>query len=110
MTESQKLEILFQTLADGNRLKILRSIGRNACSVSEIVSATGLSQPLVSHHLKTLRERSILETKREGPFVFYSLKDVRLLDVLGVFSEISGGIADAGDDRRMFLCPKWYKR
>jgi DNA-binding transcriptional ArsR family regulator len=110
MNELQKLEILFQTLADGNRLRILQSIGRNACSVSEIVSATGLSQPLVSHHLKTLRERSILETKREGPFVFYSLRDVRLLEVLGIFSEIGGGITEIEKDRRMFLCPKWYKR
>jgi DNA-binding transcriptional ArsR family regulator len=110
MIESQKLEILFQTLADRNRLKILQSIGRNACSVSEIVSATGLSQPLVSHHLKTLRERSILETRREGPFIFYSLKDVRLLDVLGIFSEISSGITETDGGRRMFLCPKWYKR
>ena len=83
-----KLQNIFQTLGDVNRLKIIRIIGDQSRSVSEIVEAVKLSQPLVSHHLRVLREQGILKTKREGPFIYYKLSDERILDALGIFSEI----------------------
>ena len=88
MNNGQKLEALFQTLGDANRLRILRTIGNESRSVSEIVQITELSQPLVSHHLRVLREQNILKTKREGPFIYYEINDRRILDALGIFSEL----------------------
>ena len=70
MDDALKLQHLFQTLGDANRLKIIKFIGERERSVSEIVEALGLSQPLVSHHLRILRERQILLTKRTGPFIY----------------------------------------
>lgn len=109
MDDSQKLQLLFQTLGDSNRLKIISFIGEKECSVSEIVESTGLSQPLVSHHLRTLRESQVLETKRSGPFVYYKLKDVRLLSALGIFSEIANSIEDKEVDSSMFCTPQWWR-
>jgi DNA-binding transcriptional ArsR family regulator len=103
------LEYLFQTLADRNRLKIIRVIGNRTCSVTELVAATGLSQPLVSHHLKDLRTKQVLETERQGPFVYHRLKDVRILDALGIFSEIAGKISDKKYQERAFAFPPWFK-
>ena len=110
MNDLTKLGHLFQTLADGNRLKIIGFIDTKTCSVSEIVAATGLSQPLVSHHLKILRDHSILETERQGPFVYHKLKDIRILDALGVFSEIAQNIAEVENQERTFSCPPWFKK
>ncbi len=109
MDDSQKLQLLFQTLGDSNRLKIISFIGEKECSVSEIVDSTGLSQPLVSHHLRTLRESQVLETKRSGPFVYYKLKDHRLLSALGIFSEIANSIEDKEVDSSMFFSPPWWR-
>ena len=88
MDDGIKLQNIFQTLGDLNRLRIIRIVGKLSRSVSEIVEAAKLSQPLVSHHLRVLKEQGILKTKREGPFVYYELSDVRILDALGIFSEI----------------------
>jgi DNA-binding transcriptional ArsR family regulator len=85
-----KLQLIFQTLSDGNRLKIIKFINDSECSVSQIVEETKLSQPLVSHHLKTLRERQILETTRDGPFIYYRLRDKRLLSMFDSIIEITG--------------------
>lgn len=82
------LQKIFQVLGDLNRLRIVLFIGNKTCSVSEIVQATGLSQPLVSHHLRALKEMMVLQTKREGPFIFYQLKDRRLLEAVDLFKEI----------------------
>jgi|WetSurMetagenome_2_1015567.scaffolds.fasta_scaffold77766_3 DNA-binding transcriptional ArsR family regulator len=75
------LQRIFQTLSDTNRLKIIKFVNDGECSVSQIVEEMKLSQPLVSHHLRTLRECQILETTRNGPFIYYRLKDKKLLNI-----------------------------
>lgn len=98
MDNAQKLQLIFQTLGDANRIRIIQFIGEKECSVSEIVQASNLSQPLVSHHLRVLRENQVLDTERKGPFVIYKLKDKRLLEALELFlrmfSEVNGSNPD----------------
>lgn len=83
MTDSNKtLARLFKALGDTNRLDIVMAIGKKALSVSEIIKATGLSQTLVSFHLRALREANIVTTERNGPFIHYSLSDWTLSKTL----------------------------
>lgn len=114
MDDAFKLQKVFQTLGDSNRLKIIRYVGRDARSVSEIVQATELSQPLVSHHLKVLRDIGILQSERKGPFVYHSIKDERLVDSLGLFLDIFSDYSGEGVQEPMFCVPPrwkshWYK-
>jgi DNA-binding transcriptional ArsR family regulator len=103
-----KLQLIFQTLSDSSRLKILKYINDKECSVTQITEGTRLSQPLVSHHLRTLRERQILETNRDGPFIYYRIKDKRLLEIFSMILEVAGPL-DAGDVSNSFSCGpmKW---
>ncbi len=103
-----KLQLIFQTLSDSSRLKILKYISDKECSVTQIVEGTKLSQPLVSHHLRTLRERQILETCREGPFIYYRIKDKRLLEIFDMILEVVVP-PDAGEAGNSFTCGpmKW---
>ena len=71
----ENLAKVLKALSDINRLNIVMSIGKKALSVSEIIKATGLSQTLVSFHLRALREANIVTTERNGPFIYYSLSD-----------------------------------
>lgn len=109
MDDAHRLQHLFQTLGEANRLKIIKFIGKKERSVSEIVEDIGLSQPLVSHHLRILREREILQTKRNGPFVYYKLKNEKLLDALGLFLELSRSIKFKIPYEPMFCCPPRWK-
>lgn len=110
MENTAKLQKLLQTLADSNRLRIIHHIGAKQCSVGEIVEATELSQPLVSHHIRTLKESGILETTRKGPFVYCQLANKGLIDVLGILSEIAQTINITEDGPEMFICPPWWKK
>jgi ArsR family transcriptional regulator len=69
---------VLKALGDGNRLNIVLSIDRKALSVSEIIKATGLTQTLVSFHLRALREANIVPTEQSGPFIYYSMSDQAL--------------------------------
>lgn len=73
---------LAKSLADENRLRILLCLGQDKKSVSQIVEALNLSQPLISHHLKELRRSLLVTVERRGPFVYYELSDPRIVDIL----------------------------
>jgi DNA-binding transcriptional ArsR family regulator len=88
MDELKKLQAIFQTLSDYNRLSILKSICDKEYSVGEIVKTTNLSQPLISHHLRILKENDFLATKRKGPFIYYYLKDSKILYAINLILEI----------------------
>lgn len=81
---------LAKSLSDANRLRILLLLTDGKRSVSAIVDELGLSQALVSHHLKELRRSLLVSVERQGPFVYYSLSDQRILDVIETLNTIAG--------------------
>ena len=83
-----KLQSIFKTLSDYNRLLLVKAICDEEYSVGELVKKTNLSQPLVSHHLKALKKNNILDTKREGPFIYYFIRDEKILYGIDLFLEI----------------------
>jgi len=80
---------LFKLLSDPNRIRILFAIGKDKKSVSEIMNETSLSQTLVSFHLRPLRESGIVATERKGPFIYYSVSEPVLIDLLISLSGVS---------------------
>ncbi|MGF1703798.1 metalloregulator ArsR/SmtB family transcription factor [Photobacterium makurazakiensis] len=65
---------LFKIMSDPLRLRILMLIeDEKALSVSDLVEVLGVSQPKVSRHLALLRDGGVLETQREGLWIFYRL-------------------------------------
>jgi DNA-binding transcriptional ArsR family regulator len=95
----QSAAFLAKSLSDGNRLRILVLISNGRKSVSAIVEALDLSQPLVSHHLKELKRSLMVKVEREGPFVYYELADSRILNVLQILSDVT---TDLLSGRKLF--------
>jgi DNA-binding transcriptional ArsR family regulator len=62
----RELRAFHKALADVNRLRIVRRLADGEASVAELIAHVGLSQPLVSHHLKRLRVAGLVETRRVG--------------------------------------------
>ena len=85
----QTVAFLAKSLSDENRLRILLSVSNGKKSVSSIVEELGLSQPLVSHHLKELKRSLLVAIERSGPFIYYGLADPRILDVIQTLSTVA---------------------
>ena len=83
---------LAKSLADENRLRILRSLGDGKQSVSALVEKLGLSQPLVSHHLRELKRTCLVRVERKGPFIYYQLADRDVLDLLNALSSLADSL------------------
>ena len=78
----------YKSLADENRLKIIMNLTDGEKSVSEIVEETGLSQPLISHHLKELKNSLIVKTERRSSFVFYELSEPALVNLIKLTNQL----------------------
>ena len=71
---------IFEAVADPTRRQLLESLlasnepgGAGELTVSELVEKTGLGQPTVSKHLKTLREVGLVAVREAGQKRFYSV-------------------------------------
>ena len=73
--EARATATLFRALGDPTRVKIVNLLARSdePICVCELVPAVDVSQPTVSHHLKTLTDAGLLEREERGRWAFYSL-------------------------------------
>ncbi len=75
-------------LADPKRIIILYALHEKARTVNELVELLDLNQPMVSRHLKVLRERGMVTTSRYGATVEYRLADDRLIQALDLLRAV----------------------
>ncbi len=66
---------VFKALSDETRLRILKMLQARPLCVCEIQHVLKGSQPNVSHHLKTLSEAGLVESKKDGLWIDYRLPD-----------------------------------
>jgi ArsR family transcriptional regulator len=67
----ERVAEFFRVLAEPSRLHLVRALTLKCKAVSILVAETGLAQPLVSHHLRVLKDAGIARAERRGSFVFY---------------------------------------
>jgi ArsR family transcriptional regulator len=72
---------LFKALADETRLKIIRFLLDGEKCVCEIFPHVKRTQSTVSIQLGKLEDAGILKSRREGKKIFYSIADMRVVDI-----------------------------
>lgn len=70
----QTVELL-KIIAEENRLRILCILKGGEQCVCNIIENIGLSQSLVSHHLKKLKDAGLVRDNKKGFWVHYSLTE-----------------------------------
>jgi ArsR family transcriptional regulator len=75
-------------LADSTRILILYALDEKARNVTEIGNMLGCTQPTTSRHLKILRERGLVHTKRQGTKITYYLSDRRIIKALDILRSV----------------------
>jgi ArsR family transcriptional regulator, arsenate/arsenite/antimonite-responsive transcriptional repressor len=74
--QAQATARVFKALADPARVRIVNLLATSPdpVCVCEFTQALGLSQPTVSHHLKTLLQAGLLDREQRGTWAYYSLR------------------------------------
>lgn len=98
-TDLARLAKRFHALSDEKRLAIVAQLRHGERCVCELTGALDAGQSLLSFHLKTLKEAGLVQDRRQGRWVYYSLSPETLEEIaefLGavqvcVVAEGSGG-------------------
>ncbi|MBL8487377.1 MAG: winged helix-turn-helix transcriptional regulator [Rhodocyclaceae bacterium] len=70
------------------RLKILCVVGGQEVCVQDIVDAVGTSQSNISQHLAILRDKGVLQTRKDANRVYYRVADARTLQLIVLMREV----------------------
>lgn len=62
-----------RALAEPHRLALVRALRERERCVRDLVATTGLSQPLVSHHLARLADAGLVTSRQGDGFTYYAL-------------------------------------
>ena len=84
-----------KTLAHEGRLMILCHLGAGEKSVGELESLLNIRQAAVSQMLARLRDEGLVDTRREGKTIYYSLADENTEQVIGLLYSLFCGNATA---------------
>ncbi len=78
----KKSERLFRALGDAHRLRILLLLAEKERCVAELVDILEENYSTISQRLRLLRSENLVENRREGSHVFYSLSDHHVVELL----------------------------
>jgi len=91
--------VLLKGLANESRLMVMCILAEGELSVSQLNNRLALSQSALSQHLALLREQGLVETRRVGQTIFYSLAESPALAVVRVLHQYFCG-SDANQPLR----------
>ena len=66
---------LFKALSDPTRVRMIGLLAHAEMCVGDLCRVLGMSQPAISHHLRVLRSAHLVNSRKQGQHVLYTLSD-----------------------------------
>ena len=98
--EALPVPALLKVLGEPIRWRIVQLLGAEELCVCHLVELLEAPQPLVSHHLRVLRDAEVVDTSRHRYWTYYRLRP-GVLDAVGAeLVALAGGAPEVGERRR----------
>ena len=72
-TKEKQIAELFKALSDENRIKILQLLHGGEKCACVLLDDLHITQPTLSHHMKILCDAGIVQGRKDGKWVYYSI-------------------------------------
>lgn len=79
--KAQQMAEFFGAMADPHRLKLLSALSQAELCVCDLAAVVKMSESAVSHQLRLLRNLRLVQYRREGRNVYYSLADHHIINL-----------------------------
>jgi DNA-binding transcriptional ArsR family regulator len=79
------MNALFKALNDSTRREILELLKKGELTAGEIADQFHISKPSISHHLDLLKQAGLVESIKEGQFIYYSLNTTVMDEIVKWF-------------------------
>ena len=92
---------LLKCICDETRFEILELLQKdNELCVNDFVEKLKKDQPLISHHLKTLKQCGIVKSREEGKKAMYSISNLQLSTLISTVTKTSKKIPNLCKDEK----------
>ncbi len=83
LTELKAIQLaeLFSALSDASRVRIISLLIEGEMSVSALAEGLKMTESAVSHQLRGLRQMRLVQARKSGRQVFYSLDDAHVIEL-----------------------------
>ncbi len=71
----KRTAIVFKAFCDENRIKILQLLSGGEKCACKLLEEMNITQPTLSHHMKILCDSGIVESRKEGKWMYYSISE-----------------------------------
>ncbi len=85
---------LFKALADTNRLMIVDMISCGELCACKILEKFDITQPTLSHHMKILCDCDLINVRKEGKWMYYSLNNEKVQDLKDFLCSVTTSTED----------------
>ena len=82
------MNALFKALNDSTRREILELLKKSDLTAGEIADRFKISKPSISHHLDLLKQAGLVQSVKEGQFIYYSLNTTVMDEIVKWFVEL----------------------
>jgi DNA-binding transcriptional ArsR family regulator len=82
LSPDEKISRIFRAISSPARVQILAAIGKGEACVCHLEALLDMRQAYISQQLMELRDAGLLDTRRDGRYIFYRLTEPRLIDML----------------------------
>ena len=90
MDQAQRRAELFNVLADPNRLRLLSALAKQELCVCDLAAGLKMGESAVSHQLRVLKSMRMVNYRKEGRNVYYSLADSQAIELyLSISAQLS---------------------
>lgn len=79
------MNILFKALNDSTRREILELLKKKDLTAGEIADRFSISKPSISHHLHLLKQAGLVESVKDGQYIYYSLNTTIMDEIVKWF-------------------------
>ena len=100
---------VLKALGHPERLRIVEYLKSGERTVGEIQKGVGLSQPITSQHLRYMKSKNILRSRRDGTFFYYSIASDLIYKLLSCVNSCKISL-ESGEKRLQDFFPEIKSR
>ena len=82
------MNAFFKALNDPTRREILELLKKSDLTAGEIANRFMISKPSISHHLDLLKQAGLVQSVKEGQYIYYSLNTTVMDEIVKWFIEL----------------------
>jgi len=94
-----RMDEAFKAMADPTRRKILRLLGDREMTAGEIAAHFDISAPSMSHHFNVLKTADLIQGRREGQQILYTLNTTVVENLMTIFLDLFATKESNGETR-----------